>query len=291
MAPRKIKPKNLLRTPVVLHEAELCSRFIEYVRDLGGWAVYPETAGFDILLVRRSDSLMVGIEAKQVLNTKALSQILPSLSVRMGKSGGVDHRAILVPWGRASQELLEIAGALGVTVIQFAGEQTGVRTASLLTPLLPVPGRDTRSTDIAQHWHDWAPVERIVLPDYVPDSRAGSPAPIRLTPWKIKAIKMAVLLEERHVTPSDFKALGLSIANWLRPASPWLVRVERGLFTAGPDLPNFRTQHPRNYEEIRADRSSWIRALSVEKTALVRERTPRARKKTTPAASKKVVKW
>jgi hypothetical protein len=45
------------------------------------------------------------------------------------------------------------------------------------------------------------------LPSYAPDVIAGAFAPVRLTPWKIKALKIAAPIELR--TRADFKHLGL----------------------------------------------------------------------------------
>ena len=42
-------------------EAELCAAFIEDMKTQRGWIVYPETAGFDILLVREDTGHQLGV--------------------------------------------------------------------------------------------------------------------------------------------------------------------------------------------------------------------------------------
>ena len=72
-------------------------------------------------------------------------------------------------------------------------------------------------------WHDWCPNQRCKIPDYVPDVAAGRSAPLQLTEWKVRAIKLAIILEERPVTRADFKALKLHPQRWLDPSAKWLV--------------------------------------------------------------------
>jgi hypothetical protein len=105
------------------------------------------------------------------------------------------------------------------------------------------------------------PEKRCAVPDYVPDVIAGAPAPVALTAWKVKAIRLAVLLEERAVTRSDFKHLQLSPTVWTGP-NGYLTRTPLG-YVAGDRMPDLRRQHPRNYEEIRADKARWAPRLDL----------------------------
>ena len=101
------------------------------------------------------------------------------------------------------------------------------------------------------------PQTRCVLPDYVPDVVAGASAPVALTAWKVNAIKLAILLETRPVTRSDFQALGLSPSRWTDPWTGWLQKTPRG-YVRGERMPDFQKQHPRNWEEIKADGAKWM---------------------------------
>jgi hypothetical protein len=106
-------------------------------------------------------------------------------------------------------------------------------------------------------WHEMMPIERHPLPEYVPDVAAGASAPRQLTPWKIAALKLAVLLDQTgYVTRQDFKRFGIDIRRWI--SGDWLRRDERG-FTRGSGFPDLRTQHPKVWEQILIDEPKWAR--------------------------------
>ena len=238
-------------------EADLCAAFIAHAERTKAWRAYPETAGWDILMVRGSDGLQIGIEAKLALNIKVLDQALDGS--RWYNTDGPDLRAVLVPT-YADGGLERIAGALGITVIRFtkddpsAGRWAGSYSgASHYRPGLP--GDDWQ---LEYDWHPWLPMKRAVVPDYVPDVRAGVAAPVALTAWKVKAIRIAVLLETRPVTRADFKALQIDPSRWVDRHTGWLKADPEGRgYIAGPGLPDFKRQHPRNYDEIKADIAKW----------------------------------
>lgn len=245
-----------------LSEADLCAAFIAAAtkpdrRGAQTWTAYPETAGFDILLVR-DDGCQIGIEAKLVLNTRVIAQALPAREGwAHGAAPGPDYRAVLVPSLKVNADLSRICAALGVTVIEMRTlEPSTERWDRGFWPDLP-----KESGDLHAEWHPWAPAVRCPVPDYIPDVRAGCSAPVALTAWKVKAIRLAVLLEERPVTRADFKALQLSPTNWLCPGG-WLTKTDRG-WIAGPGMPDFRAQHPRNYGEIAADKARWDPAAAT----------------------------
>lgn len=246
-------------------EADLCGRFIAAATKPGPahlprWIAYPETAGFDILLVRQGDGVQIGVEAKLTLNAKVLAQALPARSCWFGAQVGPDYRAALVPSDKCNPDVLAICAHLGIAVIRFNADAPagGPRFGAAFAPSLPGGGH---SGHVPEGWHEWAPLTRCPVPDYVPDVIAGASAPVALTPWKVKAIRLSVLLEERPVTRADFKALQLSPTNWLCPRG-WLERTEAG-WIAGPRTPDFRAQHPRNYAEIAADKARWAPPGSV----------------------------
>ena len=74
-------------------EGALCEAFAEWAR-AEGFTVYPETAGWDMLLVA-ADGHQLGIEAKLSLNLKVLAQALKGCTYSAER--GPDYRAILVP--------------------------------------------------------------------------------------------------------------------------------------------------------------------------------------------------
>lgn len=251
------------RSATFASEAQLCRAFISDVEEKGicaEWKVYAETAGFDILLVRKIDGAQIGVEAKLSLNLKVLMQSRPEGVHWNFVERGPDYRAVLVP-NTASGGLEGLCAALGITVIRQ--RIPGETYKPDFYPSLPC-----ESYGMVTEWHEWAPMQRCALPDYIPDVTAGAPSPVSLTHWKIAAIKLAIILEDRPVTRADFKALKLSPARWTDPFTKWLIPGVGG-YIRGPGLPNFLAQHPRNYEEIRADRAKWMpKSLSPSPTQL-----------------------
>lgn len=239
-------------------EAEMCDAFIADVRKAGGWTVYPEACGYDILLSRDCDGLQIAIEAKLMLGPQVVCQILPGRDPAYRTLIGPNHRAVLVPWSKCGLYLPEICHHLGITVIRMAmgGEADPVHQSARIrfSPELPHPNLAFHN---ARSWTEWGPVERIKLPDYVPDGRAGEPAPSTLTPWKIRAIKLAILLEDRPVSRADLKHLELSPTLWLDPHRGWLKITPEGYVWRDGYKRDYAQEHPRNYEEIKADREKW----------------------------------
>ncbi|MBA4913889.1 hypothetical protein H2N59_12065 [Pseudomonas aeruginosa] len=74
------------QSPLVQSEAELCAAFIDEFNRVPGWTCYPETAGFDILVVHE-DGRQIGVEAK----LQQLDQAKP----------GAQHRLALAKEGEA----------------------------------------------------------------------------------------------------------------------------------------------------------------------------------------------
>jgi hypothetical protein len=238
-------------------EAELCAAFIAVATKKGEWRAYPETAGFDILLVRVEDGVQIGIEAKCALNNKVVLQALPDRHESYWQTGGPDYRAVLVPASKLQAGLQEICGRLGVTVIAWREADGSAYSRASFSPCLP---GDRFLSD--PYWHEWCPVERCPVPDYVPDVAAGVPSPLTLTAWKIKAIRLAILLESRPVTRADFKALQLDPRRWVDPWAEWLRPTPEG-YVPGARMPDLKAQHPVNYEQIKADRAKWDLSFSA----------------------------
>jgi hypothetical protein len=236
-------------------EAAMCAEFTRQLKNgryRKEWTAYAETAGFDMLLVHGS-GMQIGVEAKLSLNVKVLTQALPE-PWQESKGIGPDFRAVLVPRDASQVGLGAISARLGLTIISVWPEHQvkdgGRVISSGFAPSLP-------SDDWHDYrWFDWCPAERCRLPDFIPDVEAGHPAPVKLTSWKIGAIKLAVLLERRgFLTPHDFKHVNVSSSRWTQ--SNWLQRgPERGVWLKGK-LPDFRAQHPTNFAQIEADFEKW----------------------------------
>jgi hypothetical protein len=235
-------------------EADLCAAFI--ARLPKGWTAYPETGGFDIVLVRDDDGFQIGIEAKLKLNAKVIEQAVEGGAWYYAGGSGPDCRAVLVPDGRTGFNA--VCAALGITVIRLNMVTNGYqRLWGCGSPQRFWPGLPSRNEG-CREWFERAPMQRISLPDYVPDVTAGASAPTALTVWKIKAIKIAITLERRgYVTRADFKHHQINISRWIAPYAGWLVLDGEKRWIRGPHLPDFRAQHPRNYAEIDADIARW----------------------------------
>jgi hypothetical protein len=256
------------------NEAALCAAFIAALPE--GWTAYPETGGFDIMLVRQEDGAQIGVEAKMTLNAKVLLQSVEELYNGHEPSDGPDFRAALVPYGTAGAELSRIARFLGVTVIQCRAADEGEKEIERqvakhgefyrryatgqykpFSPELP-SRRDYWGT----HWVDHCPVKRCKLPDYVPDVVAGASAPSQLSEWKIKAIKICIILERRGwVATADFKHVSIDRKRWLdwRWLAPRVVDgvTLRGHYVTGPAALDLRAAHPVNFAQIEADYEKW----------------------------------
>nr|DAE48904.1 MAG TPA: hypothetical protein [Caudoviricetes sp.] len=227
-------------------ETDLCAAFISILPD--EWTAYPETGGFDILLVRKEDGFQIGIEAKLRLNAKVINQVAEGVSTYSVTASGPDCRAVLIPYG-VTTDLAGICRLLNITVITVRKQEWNGEFYAY--PYLP-------RTDSEWSYRDWTelfPESRIELPDWVPDVIAGDKAPVALTPWKIVAIKVAVTLEKRgFVTRKDFAHFDISMSRWTQ--SRWIVPGNRGEWLPGL-MPDFRSQHPVNYPQIAADYEKW----------------------------------
>jgi len=207
-------------------EAELCSAFIAH-HEARGFVAYAETEGFDILLVRKSDGVQFGVQAKQTLNAKVLDQLLPSDY----HEAGPDHRVILVPESRGMNAICEALGFI-----------------------LQAPTGRGWFEDLDSRWraapYDWNPVRRCKLPDYVPDVVAGASGPIQLTPWKVAALRVIAHLEKHGaITRKEIRQIGCDPTRWCQH---WLIphSDRSGVYVIGPKTPRFDQQHPRVYAEI-----------------------------------------
>jgi hypothetical protein len=229
-------------------EVDLCAAFLGALP--AGWTAYNETAGWDILLVRDADGFQIGIQAKLKFNLAVLHQAIEAATGRYSQEAGPDCRAVLIPEGEGG------LGALGaylcLTVIEMRGT-TRKHWQSAFEPELPDDKNGWR-----ERWFELAPMRREKLPAYIPDCKAGDKAPLQLTEWKIKALKLAVLLERNgSVTREDFRHLDLDHRRWL--SGQWLtLDFATNRWVKGQHYPDFAAQHPRNFAEISADAPNWM---------------------------------
>jgi hypothetical protein len=248
-------------------EADLVKAFCSCVerynarRDKHDWAIYAETGGFDLLLACRRTGVQVGVEAKLALNLKVISQALEGSDLSYVEHGP-DYRAVLVPRGPSVQKGIgTICRRIGLTVLTVYGYKTSWRgTHSPEWQAYPsLPDEDGGLLWDLREWHPWLPAKRIELPEYIPDVEGGHSSPIALTNWKIRAIKLMILLDRNgRVSRGDMKALGISPTRWTDSYHGFLkADADAGGYVRCSRTPDFRAQHPRNYVEIEADFEKW----------------------------------
>jgi hypothetical protein len=202
-------------------ETDLCDVLIQAAEGYG-WTCYPETSGWDILLVR--DEVQIGVQAKLRANVKVIAQCLPDMafwgrklspSVRRKEiTRGPHYRAVLVPRKKTThksiRDLCNVCQALGIWVL----------TDDMLGWHLLKEG------STIQPDYDWKPQEPEWLPDFVPKVAAGASGPTQLTQWKQKALRFMARAKVRgSVTSKDAKELDLHMQLFIdRPVyDPWLV--------------------------------------------------------------------
>jgi hypothetical protein len=222
----------------------------------GQWLVYPETAGWDLLLAHE-DGYQIGIEAKLSLNAKVIDQALSG--AHGWRAEGPDYRAVLVPADKVQLHLGNIATAIGIHILTVERKEQGAFRG---TRYIPFPDEASNYC----RWPNWMPEVRCTLPEYVPDVEGGHSAPVQLTPWKIKAIRLMIILERRgYVTRADMKALQISSTRWCDHWHGFLdvAPSRRGGYVRGKQTPDLKAQHPTNYAEIEADFDKWFAPLAL----------------------------
>lgn len=272
--------------PEFASETALVAAFVEYIEKLnaaaakyparrhGGehstWTVYHESCGYDLVVVEDQTGIQIGIEAKLTLNTKVINQVLPSRYHREGP----DYRAVLVPRSGVQLGLFDICTQIGITVLTvYDSHMRSDWHKSRGIPHKPdwhcipqLPDERSQYGSSLNDWNAWLPEKRCTLPEYVPDVVGGKAAPLALTQWKIRAIKLLIVLERRgFVTRKDMRLLEISPTRWCAGSYGYLLADKAaGGYVACTNTPDLRRQHPVNYAQIEADYEKWSKALEKE---------------------------
>ena len=248
-------------------EAELCEIFIRDMNAQPGWTCYPETGGFDILVVHQ-DGRQIGVEAKLQLNAKVADQIMPEpWQFRYGLKGP-DHRLVIVSKiTDASTGIAKLLGFMGVPVLTPQGGYASRDSFDKRMEFCSYKLRDLLHGSgyfNDGELFDWNPEERCQVPMVVAQVAAGVPAPIRLTPWKEKALRaLALLRNQGFITSKQIKELGMSTTAWTQSSSTkaWLDKGSApGQWLATDRTPSFDKQHPEAYEVAAAELAAKIGA-------------------------------
>ena len=190
-------------------ENDLCNVLIEYAKD-DGWKTYPETSRWDILLVK--NGIQIGVQAKLKDNIEVLAQ-----AIYEEDGFSPDIRAVLVP--HASKYFKKVADGLRVFVIEGARldwnfnitrSAEGNWVKEIITDLNRYNKKYLRESKNKC----WVPEVEINTP-------AGIKSPKLITPWKIKAVKLCLKLNEvGFLTSKDFAEEKISITLWKKK---WLI--------------------------------------------------------------------
>ena len=232
--------------PVFAFEAAMCESFATAAREQG-WTVYPETDGWDLLLVK--EAIQIGVEAKLKPNMKVLAQATRCL--RHG-SRGPHYIAVLVPYRDADFDyVLAVLGLICIvpwTKDRYAGwDETTGECVYLRKTGWP------RIADALMYVEPIHFDEPSWVPPVMSDVPAGVKSPVQLTAWKVSALRLVARLEIRgYVTKQDFRDIGLNSSrwyhSWLKPAEkpyegpPRWVRI--------PDVCFADAQHPAAFETL-----------------------------------------
>jgi hypothetical protein len=202
-------------------ETELAAHFIEEAKR-HGWKAYPETEGFDVLLVATESVTghflpgdQIGVQAKLKPTVEVLYQALPRKTVHPGPK----YYAVLVP--RATPEFRDLAKRLRIKVFE-ATQKSWPAIRGQRGDLEWRQGPVKQLLDPPSLWHlhehrapCWVPDVEVVLP-------AGVPSPKQLTPWKFKAVRLALHgVAKGYLTTKDFKEFDVSMARWVQ--KQWIV--------------------------------------------------------------------
>lgn len=186
-------------------EAALCATFVEVAR-AEGLKVYPETSGWDLLVVDPETGEQAGIEAKRRPNVDVLHQAMGN-----ERRSGPSVHGVLVPSG--SRAFASVAWNLRIVVIE------GWRLAPhMLEPSNRSSGAEPSIVRdvLFEATPKWNHTKPLWVPEVEVDTPAGVPAPKRVTPWKMSAVKMSLeLVKGLEVTRKDVeKVWGMSFHIW-----------------------------------------------------------------------------
>jgi hypothetical protein len=228
------------KRPTFPSEAALCESFAASAR-ADGWTVYPETSGWDLLLVK--DGVQVGVQAKLRPNLDVLAQAIGD----GWATAGPHYAAVLVPGDIRRDSFERVAKACGLIVIEprwGRAKPNADGTAALVASWARFANLLERATPLHFDAPAWTP------PD-VPDLPAGVPCPVQLTAWKYQALRLLARIEVRgYATGADFKEIGLSRSRWYHD---WLVPVgdHRPMrWVRAPGVRLADAQHPAEFAAL-----------------------------------------
>lgn len=235
-------------------EEALCKLFAQEMEQLG-WTVYPETGGFDLLLVWEPTGHQLGVEAKLFLNAKVVDQIIPDdfHTGEVRAPEGPDFRAVIVPClTDASKGLAKALTVLGIEVFDVSFNGGGLSFVPAVFRFIGKAQWTQQENPIMlwdTYWHDFNPERRCTLPPMKPNVRAGIPSPIKLSPWKVGALKVLADLQlDGFVTARSVRLHGIDPRRFCA-TDGWLKPLGGGKWGLG-NAPRFDQQHPDEFAAL-----------------------------------------
>jgi hypothetical protein len=260
------------KEPIFETEASMCDRFVDVIRNgkntKDKWDVYCEHADWDLLLVHKETGTQIGLEAKLKLNAKVLSQC-----ISRNYNTGPDYRAVLVPSDGLQNHFIELARYMLIPIVVVSknndrGSWYHISHNGYHIHMQSSAFPENDTPDVyweERYWHPLLPVERLKVPEFASHHGAGNAAPIRMTEWKVSAIKLLIILERRgFVTRADMKALKLSPTRWTDGWTGFLILDrENGGWIKCRRTPDLKGQSPTSWAEIEAKHDEWFKALQI----------------------------
>lgn len=199
------RKKTRFKNPYKL-ESELCDILIKHAKQ-NGWRIFPETSGWDILLVK---DIQIGIQAKLKDNIDVLSQAIEgkqSININAKWINAAPHiRAVLVP--RASREFRNVATGLGILVVEGLISRRDISGKKYWA-------KEIKGLDKFDKRHLTYPSKLCWIPDIEINVPAGVKSPRSITEWKVKAVKLCLKLNKKgYLTSKDFQDEKMSITIW-----------------------------------------------------------------------------
>ena len=196
-------------------EAALCEQLVRVATD-HAWICYPETGGWDVLMVATEDVApgsrvepgdQVGVEAKIRASVVVLNQAMSRCQYTRGP--GPHFVAVLVK--KAGRDFRRLARHLRLGVLTPSHLDRANKTGGLGPFVVP-------REFVNPHW----------LPSGIPQMAGGKPSPSPLTPWREAALRICNRLDDgEELTRADIQAAGCDPRLWVQAG--WITRTGKKL--------------------------------------------------------------
>lgn len=216
-------------------ESDVCDAFA-VIAQRHGWTVYPETGGWDLLLVNGDQ---IGVQAKVRANLAVIQQALPGPYAMTAV--GPHFRAILTADGMELDPICRPLRLLRFSLLFMDRREPMEFGTNMLTDAT------------AREPYRWQTVRPVALPCVVPMHSGGCPSPLVLSRWKIGALRVLARCQLRGwVTTADGQDCNHDMGYMIRTGM--LVRIgmdgRRIKYQVGEHRKRPDRQHPQEFAQI-----------------------------------------